>query len=197
MNEVDLGRLADRLRRCADVLERDGLSALRTAADWKGPLAATPYAPAGTGRTMLIDDERCAATAVEAAALEPQTVDQLRQARLVSAIGVVDIGVASLTRLILSTAPQTRIAPKDDGPGDMWCHSCHRDNKHCQPIAERFASKRECNFCGSFRQTYKRLPPLSILDAHHQGRRITTADVMRALAQERAEEKARKRKKAS
>lgn len=67
--------------------------------------------------------------------------------------------------------------PTEEGPGEDWCRSCWRDNKHCEPACDRYAGL--CRWCGDFRAVHKTDPPMPILRARHRGERITTAMVDR------------------
>jgi hypothetical protein len=68
-------------------------------------------------------------------------------------------------------------ATDDDG----WCISCLRDSQYLEPTAAgRYAQ--HCRFCGEWSSAHGQEPPLEILRARHQGKRITTAMADRALA---------------
>jgi hypothetical protein len=64
-------------------------------------------------------------------------------------------------------------------PGEEWCISCYRNDRRCEPSSERY--KGRCRWCGSFHATYGQDPPLAIIVARHQGRRITEQMIQRAL----------------
>lgn len=62
-----------------------------------------------------------------------------------------------------------------------WCASCVRDGGHLEPVwLGRYA--RFCRWCGEFHAAEGIEPPLPLLKARHQGRRITTAMVVAELA---------------
>lgn len=83
-----------------------------------------------------------------------------------------------------------------DGPGPMWCKSCWRDNKHCEPISDHYARKGLCRWCGDFLGEYGRAAPVEVLEKRHRGQRISQQEVERAIV---AEDQAKKHngKKAS
>ncbi len=75
--------------------------------------------------------------------------------------------------LSLYRALQNLTAKVEDVPDyeDNGCASCRRDAGHWQPVDE--AGRTYCQFCRKFRGNYGVLPPLPILVARHQGKRIT------------------------
>lgn len=96
----------------------------------------------------------------------------------------------ALLRDVVAWSPPTtdRLEPRDTAaptapPG--WCTSCWRDDRThvevtCRPDGQPYYADL-CRFCGSFRREYAQLPPLKILKAHHQGRRITGTLLARHL----------------
>lgn len=74
----------------------------------------------------------------------------------------------------------TRRVRLAEGPGADWCVSCHRDNGYHEPISDEAYSDR-CRWCREWRAEHGDDPPLELLQRRHEGRRITTADVERAL----------------
>ncbi len=66
----------------------------------------------------------------------------------------------------------TKTGPRGLGDlEDLWCVSCHRDHKHCEPVSDRY--KGLCRWCGSYKGEYGHLPPLALLERRHRGERIT------------------------
>lgn len=62
---------------------------------------------------------------------------------------------------------------------DPWCQSCLRVNRFVPPRTE---GSRLCRWCSDMARTCGReLPPLQLVERHAQGRRITDADIRRAL----------------
>lgn len=56
-------------------------------------------------------------------------------------------------------------------PDVRWCTSCARDGGHRQPIdVSRFGDL--CRWCGEFRRSNKKLPPVELLHYRHAGERI-------------------------
>lgn len=68
---------------------------------------------------------------------------------------------------------------------EIWCNHCLRDDGHHAPRADRYRQLELCRWCGDFRSAQGVLPPLSLLQAHHRGERITEAMVDAALRQVR------------
>lgn len=94
-----------------------------------------------------------------------------------------------------SDAPERHAQPTESAANSQgWCISCTRLHK-CEPV--RSDASGLCRWCGDYRAANGDLPPLAILDAHHTGRRITTAMVALAKRQARKPDKlkAKKRKK--
>lgn len=62
-----------------------------------------------------------------------------------------------------------------------WCRSCHRDHGYCEPVATRRDGSRRysdyCNWCGEWVAANQKEPPLELLRAKHEGRRITQSMV--------------------
>jgi hypothetical protein len=97
--------------------------------------------------------------------------------------------VADLHRLMVLHAicdpdgirkPASRELQAAQVAADGWCISCWRDNQHLEPTMKGQYRDR-CRFCGDWRRQHQADPPLAILAARHTGRRITQADVDRAL----------------
>lgn len=61
---------------------------------------------------------------------------------------------------------------------DQGCTSCKRNAGHWEPAEERPEGRGVrtlCRWCRNWKTEYGALPPLEVLVARHQGRRITTA----------------------
>lgn len=92
-----------------------------------------------------------------------------------------------LDRLLRDAVPKpVTVSPTDDVDlaADGWCVSCHTDAGFCEPITEDrgvrvFATV--CRWCGTFKRTEGVAPPVSLLRARHEGRKITSSMVERAL----------------
>lgn len=90
-----------------------------------------------------------------------------------------------LTRQAVPKPVTTSATDSVDLAADGWCVSCHTDNRFCEPITEDRGVRvyeNLCRWCGTFRRTEGVLPPLELLRARHEGRKVTTLMVRRALA---------------
>ena len=91
------------------------------------------------------------------------------------------------------TVEREQLGP-DDEIGTVWCRSCWKDNKTCEPIALRKEGKPYyaglCRWCGRTRALIggNRLdpsdqrgdPPTWMVAKHHSGERITQGDIDKA-----------------
>lgn len=84
--------------------------------------------------------------------------------------------------------PTDRTLAANQTHSDDWCRSCLRLQR-CEPIRALGL----CRWCQDFRHAWQQDPPIAILFMHHDGRRITEADVARHLITV----KPKKRKRAS
>jgi hypothetical protein len=86
----------------------------------------------------------------------------------------------------------TRLASRDmlsaQVAADGWCVSCWKDDQNLTPITmttgggkPRPRYKDRCRFCGEWKAEHGQDPPLPILQLMHDGRRITTAAIERAM----------------
>jgi hypothetical protein len=80
--------------------------------------------------------------------------------------------------------PRRRLTTTDVGvaarlaeAGDIWCDH-HLTLGRMTP---RKGDHRNCGWCDSFRQANGSLPPKPLVEMHDQGKRITSADITRAL----------------
>lgn len=86
--------------------------------------------------------------------------------------------VGALTH-VLDTL-EARAKPVIEEDDRRWCVSCIRDGGYLTVVAAgRYA--RYCTWCGEFRYARGIEPPLEILKARHDGKRLSTAMVDRAL----------------
>lgn len=76
-------------------------------------------------------------------------------------------------------------------PGDEWCRSCWRDDKHCEPITRKPNGRPYydglCKWCGSFRAEHGCNPPVVLLQRRHRGEVIRSTMVAQALKEARSE----------
>ena len=118
-----------------------------------------------------------------------------------------------ITRDILALAdiaalyPTTSTMPAqvlEDGPGDQWCSSCWRDNRHCEPVTRRTTTdgtvgaplvRGLCRWCADFRRAEKMLPPVPLLELRHRGVRITEGQVRKAVMDARRPGKTKRAKR--
>lgn len=117
-------------------------------------------------------------TSTERAALTP---DRARhdQDTLTRAILTAERALDQATALVTSWAPLANPARP------AGCRSCARARHHYEPVHSRGL----CRWCAEFTNTYLEylpideldLVPLALLEIHHGGHRITTADLTRHL----------------
>lgn len=103
----------------------------------------------------------------------------------------IDADCARLRRIIgiCAPTPPKQLHNRDllvaQVAADGWCISCWRDDQHLTPIALRPSGqpyyRDRCRACGEWKAEHGQDPPKLILELRHAGRRITTADVERAL----------------
>lgn len=211
MNQTDLDRIAETVTRAGELLTGGRAhTALDRAWTWRGNLHAPSYDPTGrSGHRHDVYDE-AGDTVVVAIPNDPTgearttTTDQLRHLRLVAAIEALFTAAALAVELIVDTAPEAPKPPADaTDPGDGWCRSCYRDNRHLTPehthrdgtVKHRGA----CSWCAGFRTDYGQDPPLELLRLRHAGKRVTVRDITTALAKSkphntRATKKRRRRR---
>lgn len=176
MNERDMTRLAERCRDLARHIEERGTTALRVAAQWTNPRHPDMVGAGDPDSEPQDRDKR-------------DRLDPMRHARLVAGFGRIDAAVATLAWLILDTVPRAPDKPSDDDVGEGWCSSCWRirwlSPEHQHPDG-RPKHKALCSWCASFKKAQGQLPPESLLRKRRDGRRISDADVARALGKARA-----------
>lgn len=178
MNQSDFTKLADRLRRLADLVETRGEKALRVASQWTQARHPNSVGAGDPDFTPDAPDKR-------------DRLDPRRHARLVANFGRLDADVATLTGLILDTVPR---APDKARDGELdenegWCKSCYRIGmftpEHCHADG-RVKHKALCSWCASFRTENGVLPPEALLRKRRDGKKITEADVAEALGRKKA-----------
>lgn len=172
MNEQDLGRIAENGQRAAELLTERGMRALTAAASWRNTQHPDTAPDLGDLTITTADVDRD----------KRDKLDPFRHPRLVAAINAYSNAAATLTWLLLDTIPRTPDQPRPDEAPEGACRNCWTDNQHFEPI-DRF--KDLCRWCGDFRANEGQLPPLALLQLRHQGRKVTTADVDRALGRRR------------
>lgn len=184
MRADQLTHLADRLRTLADRLDTEGPAALQRAHDWlPGPTGGDTHT---TGQLAELDQVLA----------DHQLEDRAGQARaerihhqLHHSLDTLDRETHRITTLlkILAAKHPPRAQPTPANAGDGWCRSCHRNGGHLEPVTLKTDGTRRygdlCRFCGEWAAAHDGAhPPLPILRARHDGRRITQALVDRVLA---------------
>lgn len=162
MNDQDFDKLAQRSIDIAPVLRERGVQALRRSAAWRNtahPMREGEGAP--TVRWSDLDKP-----------------DPLRHARIVAAVGAYDTAMATLNGLLLDTVPKKPEAARPEDCPEGACMNCWLDRRHFEPVSH-YAQL--CRWCGDFKATEGRCPPLALLRKRHAGQRVTTQDVERAL----------------
>lgn len=107
------------------------------------------------------------------------TIDRMRQdgARLVRLMEIVNPAPA-----VTLKAGQMQLAQV---ASEGWCVSCWRNDRKCEPIAKRPTGepyyKDLCRGCGEWKAEHGQVPPLAILVLRHNGRRVSTKDVAKAI----------------
>lgn len=183
MTPEDTLRLADRLRRTADLLHERGARAFDLAAAWKDNLRAASLEPSFGGSS---DPTGTTAAARADRGVTPLNDDTLLHSRLKAAVGALDFDCGLVTNLVLQACPTPPKQKQDDtGPGEGWCQSCYRNGRHLEPEAThrngRVMYRGSCSWCWGFQSEHGQRPPVSLLKLRHTGRRITTRDVANAL----------------
>lgn len=78
--------------------------------------------------------------------------------------------------VVAETSPATvreqRSAELASDQTEMWCRSCLRVGQRAGR-SERYPTDGLCKWCGDFQATNGFLPTLTLIDAHHEGRKIT------------------------
>lgn len=89
-------------------------------------------------------------------------------------------------------SPRLRSARPTEGDTNRakWCTSCARLSK-AEPVGDR-GRRGMCDWCASFEDKERILPPLALLDMRHRGSRITPALVERLRREERIAPKPKK-----
>lgn len=110
---------------------------------------------------------------------------------------------AQITALVNATNPALTTRPTikldESVADDGWCVSCHRDDRMCEPVSERYSGKGWCRWCGDWHHAHGFLPPIDILRDRHRGKRISKQRVDEAIRDHNrtSRQKRRSRKRAA
>lgn len=140
------------------------------------------YPTGGDGPPAKVIAELGSCTRTEALALAgPDAIDREQREldqcldRALRALQTAYNICARYQRAARPTKPEAQT--NDEG----WCSSCIRDGGYLEPAAAgRYAAL--CRFCGEWLAANGTNPPMEILKARHEGRRITTQMADKALA---------------
>lgn len=98
---------------------------------------------------------------------------------------------AAITRRIDTLCTPYRLTPTtaraqalSEAPKD-WCTSCYRDGQHHEPVTVDARGHHHydnlCRWCGDFQKEHGTLPPMPVLRARHEGRRVTVQLIERHI----------------
>ena len=179
--------LAGRMARTAGLLTEHGELVWQRAHDWtvQGRMPANGVRGGGLSDPDAGElDDRQAERAEDRKAARYQAELETLTARM-------DADLARLQAIIgiCCPSPSRSVAQGDmlaaQVAADGWCVSCWRDDQALVPITLRASGvpvfRDLCRWCGDWRAVHRQVPPLRLLRLHHQGRRITTADVEKEL----------------
>lgn len=204
----DLPRLGASLSLLGTLLERDGQTAWDRMSGWReGPRKAPQRGEVGGGGGEAGAEDR-----------KLEAIQRARAARHFDEwradLDTIDDLVQSLLRRIDVACPPHPDEVKNRRTGDLdpvtaadvaaagWCASCWRNDQQMVPIEKDRHSMRfyrdYCRWCGGFKAQHKIEPPVALLELRHAGRRITEADVAKAMkdAKPRKGKKSKKQKAA-
>lgn len=198
VTQDDLTRLAGQIRLAGELLDLDGENAWTTTKNW----AATGISAQNLDNDRTSnrsDDDGYPITIHDPTgnAASDTTTDPAAHDRLHRILVHVANDTGDLIDLLRTATPST---PK---PGraeqqraelvtDGWCTSCFRDGGYLEPITTRRGDGEPyyvdvCKWCGEYRSCNDgELPPVTILNDRHAGRRITQAMIDKARAAQRA-----------
>jgi len=182
----DLPALAANAQVTAERLRRDGEVAWARIRSWQTGTRSPSLDPNTRGWRHDSDGEPIPNDPTGEAGTQP---DDLRHVHdhyvdLLAKYNAIGGELDRLTRQAVPKPITTSAADSVDLAADGWCTSCHRDNNYCEPVGMNKGQKvynDVCRWCGDFRREHKQVPPLALLRARHEGRRVTLTMVERAL----------------
>lgn len=199
----DLPRLGASLGLLGTLLEAKGQLAYDTMYGWTGPRPMPSRGERGGGGSEIQAEDR--------------RLEQVQRARAArhfdewkADLNALDDLAQSLLRRIDVACPPHPAELRNRKTDDLdpvtaadvaaagWCSSCWRNDQQMVPIEKDRHGLRfyrdYCRWCGEFKARQKIEPPVELLRLRHEGRRITEADVAKAL--KAAKSKGKKSKKA-
>jgi hypothetical protein len=181
---IDPDLLAKRLKATSEAVTRYGRTTWQRADDWQPPGRMPARGERGGGMADGATDERHDDRKEDAAAGRYHSELSALTRRL-------DADMARLERIMAICCPEDNRSLRNKDlmaaqvAADGWCTSCWRDDQYLVPIALQKSGvpfyRDLCRACGEWKAEHRQLPPLSILVLRHAGRRVTTADVDKAL----------------
>jgi len=186
----DLARIAATMRLAGELLDAHGHEAWRTTLEWQTGAKTASYNPDPTGQQSAncstppcpdcphpVPSDPTGEAAIHRTPTHHRDLIRGVEAGYKAAVEIITRVNATNPALTVRPALQLDATVADDG----WCVSCHRDDRHCEPISENYTSRKLCRWCGDFRGAHGFLPPVDILHDRHQGRRITKQRVDEAV----------------
>jgi hypothetical protein len=214
--EQDINGIASDLELAAGLLRRSGLIALHTTEAWRqGPRSANldPNTRGWLWETIIEGNTELVvpvpADATGEAVLNPDRVG-VHHAHLLAALRFVADAAPEVVRLVRLACPDPSklhlvAADLTDAQvsAEGWCVSCWRDGGYREPVAIQPNGVRRfrdlCLWCGRFAAAHDgKRPPLSLVKARREGRRVTermVADALAAELEERREARKKSKKK--
>lgn len=118
-----------------------------------------------------------AATTPDPAAIATRSIDK----RITALAAFAQALTLELTQWQPPSSDMQHPDPSSATAPDGWCTSCWRNDHKHEPISTHYAGTL-CRFCAVFKKGHdERLPPIAILELHHQGRNITQQVIDRHL----------------
>ena len=193
-DKADIPFIASRLREAATLLERCGTTAWETTEEWRRGAGVASYNPESGGNRWEEDDDGTVWPVITDPtgdrALTPEEVNKAHQKYRDDLAGALRLADALITDVHTATphkpshiADHERLAAQVGAEG--WCSSCYRNGGKLYPQAMHpdgtVKYRGSCRWCMDFEKANGRKPPMSLLQAHHAGRRITPEMVAKSL----------------
>jgi hypothetical protein len=216
LTDQDIAGIAGDLELAASLLRKSGLTALLTTEAWiRGPRSANLDQDTRGWRweTIIDGNVECVvpvpADSTGEAILTPDLVG-VHHGHLLAAVRFVAQAAPEVIRIVRLACPdptKLHLVAEDltdtQVSAEGWCVSCWRDGGYREPVAVQPDGRRRyrdlCLWCGRFAAAHDdKRPPLSLVKARREGRRITermVADALAAEEAERREERKKNRKK--